>query len=180
VKYLGIILDANLIWWEHARQRIIEDFPSFKLCLRTLVKIWDLRLKTVQWIYTGVTRPVLIIRAFFGGETLVWQWSDRLQRHACVLLDLWAWHPMAPLDTLARVSACMFSCTGIWYGKKSDIGHTQIHTHLEEEDSVYQLGQDKWNQGLFLRLTSRWRSHYMNIGYLFVPWFFSPEGWSGI
>jgi hypothetical protein len=63
VRYLGVILDAELPWREHAEIRIRKSHISFCLCCRTLGKRWGLELKIVELLYTGVVRPLLIYMA---------------------------------------------------------------------------------------------------------------------
>jgi hypothetical protein len=63
VKYLGVILDAKLTWKEHLKQRISKTYSSSWWCHQTLGKTWGLKPKMMNWLHTGVVRPMLMYAA---------------------------------------------------------------------------------------------------------------------
>jgi hypothetical protein len=57
VKYLGVILDAQLTWREHMDTKVRKARNLLWACKRACGVRWGLRPRVVHWLYVSIVRP---------------------------------------------------------------------------------------------------------------------------
>ena len=79
-KYLGVILDSKLTWKLNVEERVRKATNALYACKGMLGKTWGLSPNLTHWVYTAVTRPILL----YG--ILVW-WTALRKQVYCKRLE---------------------------------------------------------------------------------------------
>lgn len=83
VKYLGVIIDKDLIWRSHMEHRLRKATNCFWALRRSFGNTWGLSPKVVMWFYTA------IVRLFFTYGAIAWwkRGSLKLAQSKCAGLQ---------------------------------------------------------------------------------------------
>lgn len=63
VRYLGVILDLNLLWREHLRNNVDKVTNDFWACRRMVGAGWGLKPAMLGRLYPAIVRPSLVFTA---------------------------------------------------------------------------------------------------------------------
>jgi hypothetical protein len=103
----------------------------------------------LDWLYIGIVKHMHM--------AIMWRPSDglatvsaelgHLQRPECVIIigsvSMAPTASLSPLHSVADALACRLKGIGLWPGRGSEVGHTQIPTWLMDPHSVFYMSQDK-------------------------------------
>ena len=106
VKYLGITLDSRLNWGAHISAQCSKAKSIQMMCQRAMGSTWGLSPYLSHWIYTAITRPIVLYGAL-SWFTAIDRYNyniknlNQLQLLACRCIS--GSFKSAPLDTLEAI-----------------------------------------------------------------------------
>jgi hypothetical protein len=142
VKYLGVILDAQLTWREHMDAKVRKAHNAMSACQMACSVRWGLRPRVVHWLYVSIVRPSITFAYMVwwpGCETArAKKQLSKVQRLAC--LDITGAVRTIPTDAVEAL-VCLPPLELVVQGEASATGHycTYYRHNLSEAYIVYSL-----------------------------------------
>jgi hypothetical protein len=165
VKYLGVILDSQLTWWEHVDVRVRKAQNLLWACRRACGRVWGLGPRVVHWLYVSVIRLAVTF------ASLVWRLGcqtarakaklSRIQRLACLgITGAVRTTPTRAMEVLiclpplelvvqgeARLAVHHLWYLGCWSYLHPNRGHSRILKRLQQSDPIFSMGVDVMRPG---------------------------------